>query len=165
LTRTSGSACPSSPAARSSVAQTTCDAFSLIPPYLRHGDAGPIGSFAEHGFEQTRPFRALKTWATVAALGRSGIVAHITRTNQLARELAALVESNPELELAVTSETSIVAFRACPEGCSPDRLEEVNRALPEAVHARGRVFLTGTVLDGRETLRACILHPASRDRP
>lgn len=135
------------------------DAFSLIPPYLRHGDAGPIGSFAEYGFEQTRPFRALKTWATVAALGRSGIVAHIKRTNQLARELAALVESNPELELARAPETSIVAFRARPEGCSPDRLEEVTRALPEAVQARGRVFLTGTVLDGRETLRACILHP------
>ena len=82
------------------------DAFSLIPPYLRHGDAGPIGSFAEYGFEQTRPFRALKTWATVAALGRSGIAAHITRTNQLARELAALVESNPELELARAPETS-----------------------------------------------------------
>jgi aromatic-L-amino-acid/L-tryptophan decarboxylase len=135
------------------------DAFSLIPPYLRHGDAGPIGSFAEYGFEQTRPFRALKTWATVAALGRSGIAAHITRTNQLARELGALVESNPELELALAPETSIVAFRARPEGCSPDRLEDVNRALPEAVQARGRVFLTGTVLDGRETLRACILHP------
>ena len=41
----------------------------------------------------------------------------------------------------------------------PSRLEAVNRALPEAVQARGRAFVTGTVLDGRETLRACILHP------
>jgi hypothetical protein len=35
----------------------------------------------------------------------------------------------------------------------------VNRALPEAVQARGRAFVTGTVFDGHETLRACILHP------
>jgi aromatic-L-amino-acid decarboxylase len=137
------------------------DAFSLIPPYLRHGETGPIGTFAEYGFEQTRPFRALKTWATVAALGRSGIAAHVTRTNQLARELATLVESDPELELAVAPQTSIVAFRAHPDGCPSARLEEVNRLLPEAVQARGRVFLTGTVLDGRETLRACILHPGT----
>jgi aromatic-L-amino-acid decarboxylase len=135
------------------------DVFSLIPPYLRHHSADPIGTFAEHGFEQTRPFRALKTWATVAALGRSGIAAHVTRTNRLARELATLVEREPELELALAPETSIVAFRARPDGCSSERLEEINQALPSAVQARGRAFVTGTILDGRETLRACILHP------
>jgi hypothetical protein len=35
----------------------------------------------------------------------------------------------------------------------------VNRALPEAVQAGGRAFVTGTIFAGRETLRACILHP------
>jgi aromatic-L-amino-acid decarboxylase len=135
------------------------DAFSLIPPYLRQEDPDPVGTFAEYGFEQTRPFRALKTWATVAALGREGIAAHIARCNELARELAAMVEREPELELAVAPQTSIVAFRARPAGCPPERLEGVNRALPEAVQARGRTFVTGTVLEGRETLRACILHP------
>ena len=115
--------------------------------------------FAEHGFEQTRPFRALKTWATIAARGRAGIAAQVARANALARELATLVEREPELELAAAPETSIVAFRARPAGCPPARLDELNRALPEAVQARGRAFITGTVFDGRETLRACILHP------
>jgi aromatic-L-amino-acid decarboxylase len=137
------------------------DAFSLIPPYLRHDGGDPVGTFAEYGFEQTRPFRALKTWATVAALGREGIAEHIARTNELARQLATLVEREPELELALPPETSIVAFRARPTGCPPERLDEVNRALPDAVQARGRAFVTGTVLEGRETLRACILHPGT----
>jgi aromatic-L-amino-acid decarboxylase len=137
------------------------DAFSLIPPYLRQEDPDPVGTFAEYGFEQTRPFRALKTWATVAALGREGIAAHIARCNELARELAAMVERAPELELAVAPQTSIVAFRARPAGCPPDRLEAVNQALPEAVQSRGKAFLTGTVFEGRETLRACILHPGT----
>jgi glutamate/tyrosine decarboxylase-like PLP-dependent enzyme len=70
-----------------------------------------------------------------------------------------MVEREPELELAVAPQTSIVAFRARPAGCPPERLEGVNRALPEAVQARGKTFVTGTVLAGRETLRACILHP------
>jgi aromatic-L-amino-acid/L-tryptophan decarboxylase len=128
------------------------DAFSLIPPYLRQGADAPVGTFGEYGFEQTRPFRALKTWATIAARGRAGIAAQVARANELARELAALVEREPELELAAAPETSIVAFRAR----GP---EFVNRALPEAVQARGRAFVTGTVFEGRETLRACILHP------
>jgi glutamate/tyrosine decarboxylase-like PLP-dependent enzyme len=135
------------------------DAFSLIPPYLRQDTDAPVGTFAEYGFEQTRPFRALKTWATIAARGRAGIAAQVTHANALARELATLVEREPELELAAAPETSIVAFRARPAGCPAAGLDELNRALPEAVQARGRAFVTGTVFDGRETLRACILHP------
>ena len=30
------------------------------------------------------------------------------------------------------------------------------------ISLRGRAFLTGTVFAGRETLRACILHPGTR---
>jgi aromatic-L-amino-acid/L-tryptophan decarboxylase len=135
------------------------DAFSLIPPYLRQDAGASVGTFAEYGFEQTRPFRALKTWATIAARGRAGIAAQVARANALARELAELVEREPELELAAPPETSIVPFRARPSGCPPERLEELNRALPEAVQLRGRAFVTGTIFDGRETLRACILHP------
>ena len=137
------------------------DAFSLIPPYLRQDADAAVGTFAEYGFEQTRPFRALKTWATIAARGREGIVDQVVRSNALARDLAALVEREPALELAAAPETSIVAFRARPAGCAPERLEAINRALPEAVQARGRAFVTGTVYEGRETLRACILHPGT----
>jgi glutamate/tyrosine decarboxylase-like PLP-dependent enzyme len=137
------------------------DAFSLIPPYLRQDLDADVGTLAEYGPEQTRPFRALKTWATIAARGRAGLSAQVTRANALARELAAMVEHEPELELAAAPETSIVAFRARPADCPPAALEAVNRALPDAVQARGRAFITGTVFDGRETLRACILHPGT----
>jgi aromatic-L-amino-acid/L-tryptophan decarboxylase len=138
------------------------DAFSLIPPYLRQGAGAEVGTFAEYGLEQTRPFRALKTWATIASRGRAGIAAQVVRANELARELASRVESEPELELAATPQTSIVAFRARPEGCPAEKLDELNRALPQAVQARGRTFVTGTIYEGRETLRACILHPQTR---
>jgi len=140
------------------------DAFTLIPPYLRQDTGGDdFGTFAEYGPEQTRPFRALKTWATIAARGRRGIIEQVTRANARARELATMVEREPELELAAEPETSIVAFRARPADCPADRVEEINRALPEAVQARGRAFVTGTVFDGHETLRACILHPETTE--
>jgi glutamate/tyrosine decarboxylase-like PLP-dependent enzyme len=135
------------------------DAFSLIPPYLRQDTGAAVGTFAEYGPEQTRPFRALKTWATIAARGRAGIAAQVARANALARQLAERVAREGELELASVPETSIVAFRARPVGCPPSRLDDVNRVLPEVVQARGRTFVTGTVFEGRETLRACILHP------
>src|ERR1700760_3057950 len=135
------------------------EAFSVIPAYLRQDAGAEVGTFAEYGFEQTRPFRALKTWATIVARGRDGIVDQVVHANALARDLAALVEVDPSLELAATPETSIVAFRARPPGRTPEQLDAINRALPEAVQARGRAFVTGTVYDDRETMRACILHP------
>lgn len=136
------------------------EAFSVIPAYLRQDAGAEVGTFAEYGLEQTRPFRALKTWATIAARGRGGIVHQVVRANALARELAALVEREPSLELAATPETSIVAFRARLPRCTPEQLDAINRALPEAVQARGRTFVTGTVYAGRETMRACILYRA-----
>jgi glutamate/tyrosine decarboxylase-like PLP-dependent enzyme len=139
------------------------DAFSLIPPYLRQGASAAVGTFAEYGLEQTRPFRALKTWATIAARGRDGIVDQVVRATALARHLAALVEREPSLELAAAPETSIVAFRARPPGLPPERLEAINRALPEVVQLRGRAFVTGTVYEGLETMRACILHPGTTE--
>ncbi|HJS97274.1 MAG TPA: pyridoxal-dependent decarboxylase [Solirubrobacteraceae bacterium] len=139
------------------------EAFSVIPPYLRQDAGAEVGTFAEYGPEQTRPFRALKTWATIAARGREGIVKQVVRANGLARELAERIEAEPSLELAATPQTSIVAFRARLTGCTPDQLEAVNRALPEAVQARGRAFVTGTIYEGRETVRACILHPGTTE--
>jgi aromatic-L-amino-acid/L-tryptophan decarboxylase len=139
------------------------DAFSTVPPYLRQDAGADVGTFAEYGLEQTRPFRALKTWATIAARGRDGILDQVARANALAHRLAALIEREPALELAAAPETSIVAFRARPRGCAPDQIEAVNRALPEAVQGRGRAFVTGTVYEGRETMRACILHPGTTE--
>jgi aromatic-L-amino-acid/L-tryptophan decarboxylase len=135
------------------------DAFSLIPPYLRQDTDAAVGTFAEYGPEQTRPFRALKTWATIAARGRAGLAAQVAGATALARDLAARVTDHEELELAAAPETSIVAFRARPPGWPPSRVDELNRVIPEAVQRRGRAFVTGTVYEGRETLRACILHP------
>ena len=86
----------------------------------------------------------------------------MVRANALARELAAMVEREPELQPAAEPVTSIVAFRARPAGCPAAGLDALNRALPDVVQARGRAFITGTVFGGRETLRACILHPETR---
>lgn len=126
-------------------------AFSLVPSYLVDENADELGWFSEYGPEQTRPFRALKTWATMAHLGRRGITDLVGRTTRLARTLAAMVEEAPDFEPLAPVTTSIVAFRYVPH--------EVNGAIPAAVQRRGAVFLTGTRLGGGDALRACILSP------
>jgi glutamate/tyrosine decarboxylase-like PLP-dependent enzyme len=136
-------------------------AFSLVPSYLIDDAAGDLGWFAEYGPEQTRPFRALKTWATLSHLGRSGVTRLVNHTAGLARTLAAMVGEAADFELLAPVTTSITAFRHTPRSGDLDAL---NRAIPGAVQARGNAFLTGTRLGGREALRACFLHPDTTER-
>jgi glutamate/tyrosine decarboxylase-like PLP-dependent enzyme len=136
------------------------DTFSLVPAYLRDDGAGDLGWFSEYGPEQTRPFRALRVWATMSHLGRDGIVGLVDHTVRLARTLAEMIEAADDFELLAPVTTSIVAFR-CRPGDGEGRLDELNRAIPAAVQHRGRAFLTGTRLAGMEALRACFLNPAT----
>jgi glutamate/tyrosine decarboxylase-like PLP-dependent enzyme len=150
------------------------EAFSLVPSYLRDDSADPGGRppgpprdadgpgwFSEYGLEQTRPFRALRTWATMSHLGRSGIADLVTRTVGMARMLAGMVDRADDLERIAPAVTSIVAFRYRPPGRPDEQLDAINQAIPPAVQRRGRAFLTGTRLAGREALRACLIHPGT----
>jgi glutamate/tyrosine decarboxylase-like PLP-dependent enzyme len=136
------------------------DAFSLVPAYLRDDSGGGLGWFSEYGPEQTRPFRALRTWATMSHLGRDGIVRLVNQTVGLGHTLAAMIEAADDFELLAPVTTSIVAFRYRP-GNRDSRLDELNRAIPAAVQHRGHAFLTGSRIAGMEALRACFLNPAT----
>ncbi|MED7947831.1 pyridoxal phosphate-dependent decarboxylase family protein [Streptomyces sp. BE303] len=138
-------------------------AFSLVPSYLRDEAAGELGWFSEYGTEQTRPFRALKVWATIAHRGRDGVAADIARCTALARRLGELVAADEEFELLAEVQTSIVAFRLRPPGLDEAALDELNHRLPAAVQRRGRVFVTGARLGEREMLRACLLNAATTE--
>jgi glutamate/tyrosine decarboxylase-like PLP-dependent enzyme len=138
-------------------------AFSLVPPYLRTDEGKGFGGlpwFSEYGFQQTRGFRALKLWLTLAHAGRDGLRRLVARHNRLARLLADLVDAATDLERLAPVELSIVCFRYVPagRGDGDGRLDALNKAVMEAVQAEGEAFLTGTVLRGRFALRACVLH-------
>ncbi|GAA5019580.1 aspartate aminotransferase family protein [Kitasatospora paranensis] len=137
--------------------------FSLVPSYLRDDAAGSLGWFSEYGTEQTRPFRSLKVWASIAHRGRAGVAADIAHTTALARQLGDLVGACDDLELLAPVETSIVAFRYRPAGLDEAAVDRLNRDLPAAVQLRGRVFVTGAVLGGREMLRACLLNATTTE--
>ncbi|MGW3071777.1 MULTISPECIES: pyridoxal phosphate-dependent decarboxylase family protein [unclassified Kitasatospora] len=137
--------------------------FSLVPSYLRDESAGALGWFSEYGTEQTRPFRALKVWATIAHKGRAGLAQDIAHCTALARRLGELIKADEELELLAEVQTSIVAFRHRAPGLDEAARDSLNRDLPVAVQRRGRVFVTGARLGAAEMLRACFLNAATTE--
>ncbi|NUR47259.1 MAG: aminotransferase class V-fold PLP-dependent enzyme [Hamadaea sp.] len=129
--------------------QLARDAFSLVPPYLRTDDEP---WFSEFGFEQTRPFRALKIWAQLRHLGLDGYRRLIARDLAVAGRLAAVVAAEPGLELLAHG-LSVVCFRYA------GLTDEENRAVLTELNRTGRAFLAGTTVNGVFALRACVVNP------
>lgn len=149
------------------------EAFSLIPPYLRtEGDSAGGPWFSEYGFEQTRPFRALKVWMAIQHFGLDGYRELIGHDLWLAGYLRAAVAAAPDLEL-LAGELSIACFRYRPSrsagrpcaeaGLDGAGLDELNRRLVAALQRGGRAFLAGTTVRGRFALRACVVNPGATE--
>jgi len=141
-------------------------AFSLVPDYLPSGTA-PIGVnglpwFSEYGAQQSRGFRALKTWMAIQYHGLDGYRSAIEHDLAQAAQLAALIEQAPDLELVAPPSLSIVCFRITSPDLDNTELNVLNQAVLEDVQLGGEAFLSGTTIDGRFTLRACIINPRSR---
>ena len=139
------------------------DTFSLVPPYIRVEEGKGIGGlpwYSEYGFQQSRGFRALKTWMTLAHSGRDGLARVISRHNDLAASLVDLIRESPDLELVEAPVLSIVCFRYHPRHpeLDDDALNAINKRIMEDVQSDGTAFLTQAVLRGTFALRANILH-------
>jgi aromatic-L-amino-acid/L-tryptophan decarboxylase len=137
--------------------------FSLVPPYVQVEEGKGIGGlpwYSEYGFQQSRGFRALKTWMTLAHAGRDGLTAIIRRDNDLAKSLARRVEDHPKLEVVVAPQLSIVCFRYVPESIQEVQMDInlLNKALMEQVQASGEAFVTQAMVGDVFALRAIVFH-------
>ena len=98
--------------------------------------------------ENSRRFRALPAWCTIAAYGRDGVAEVVDRCCALARRFAEGLARIEAFELLDPVRLNIACFA----------LRERDPAARDAVLARvaasGRAFLTPTVLHGRPAIRA-----------
>lgn len=121
--------------------------FRSAAAYLGESD-DPL----HHVPENSRRFRALPAWLTLAAYGRDGIAEWIVRNNALAQRLGDGIARLPAFELLDAVRLNIVCFA----------LREGDAASRDALLARlardGRVFLTPTVLRGRPAIRAALVN-------
>jgi aromatic-L-amino-acid/L-tryptophan decarboxylase len=131
------------------------ETFSGSAGYLTPG-AG--ANLHELGFEASRSWRGACVWAALKQLGRSGVAALVTRSCDLAAELAGLVDASPRLEATAPAPTNIVCFRYRPAGWDNGApLDELNRRIQAMVAGAGEVFHTGATLRSGFSQRAAIV--------
>ncbi len=134
-------------------------AYSLTADYLVAGHS-EVPWPCEYMFELTYGNRALKTWAALARLGRSGLAELVTRCNRLAKLMDARVRATPDFELLSPASLSVVNFRYRPADRNIDdaALDDLNARISAAVSESGEAHLPTSRVNGRTSLRACFLH-------
>ena len=118
-----------------------------------------IPNFTEYSIELSRDFRGLRVWFPLVLHGVHAFREALDEKLDLAQVLHRELSEIPELELFGEPELTVVPFRLREGG------EEATRRLLDLINASKRVVLSSTMLQGRFTIRACILsHRTHRDR-
>ena len=137
------------------------EAFAYHPPYYHFGVEAI--NYLNYGPQNSRGFRALKVWLTLQQVGRKGYEQMLAEDIQLAKELYELVAKQPELE-AFTQSLSITTFRYVPSDLktgdekTEEYLNQLNTELLTRLQNSGEAYISNAVIDGKFTLRACIVN-------
>ena len=133
-------------------------AFATKADYLEVEDNdwynGPLW-YHQQGPQLSRAFRALKVYAVIRRFGLNGYHELWRHDLAMAAELRRQVAAHPRLELVGETDLSIVCFRYLPTSGNADA---INKKLVDHLQKDGRVFLSGTTVDGIYCLRACIVN-------
>jgi len=127
--------------------------------YLEFGIDDDRFDISRHHFDLSRNAKAFKVWMSFKAYGAEAFAAMIAKDIELAEYLAARIIDSEDFELAAAGPLAIVCFRVVGnDGDDPAAIDRANAALLRSLEQDGRVFITGTVIDGRQVLRACIIN-------
>ena len=107
--------------------------------------------------ELSRAFRGLRVWLPLKLLGVDTFRRALDEKLDLARYAADRLRTLPDIEIVAEPELSLVAFRWRPPAAPEAVIDDLNHRLIETVNAKQRVWITGTKLSGRFTVRLCIL--------
>jgi aromatic-L-amino-acid decarboxylase len=125
-----------------------------MPPMQEEDD---LVDFCQLSPELSRPFRGLAVWLPLKLMGIEPFTDSLNEKLDLACWAAEELRSIDGIEIVAEPQLSIVAFRVSRPGLAIDALNDLNHEFLERVNARQRVYLTGTMLHNRFTVRICVL--------
>jgi aromatic-L-amino-acid/L-tryptophan decarboxylase len=120
---------------------------------------GELPNYSEYSPELSRDNRGFRVWLPLKLHGVAAFREALDEKLDLAEYLYEALSANPAIEVVVAPQLTVVPFRLA-EGD-----DEANRVFLERINSSKRVFLSSTMLQGRYTLRACIVsHRTHKDR-
>ncbi len=113
--------------------------------------------FCELSPELSRDWRGLRVWLPVKMFGLRAFRDAIAEKLELARWACSELRDVTGVEIVAEPQLSIFAFRLSRPGLNDEQSNRLNREFLSRVNARKRVYLTGTILEGRFVVRICVI--------
>lgn len=133
--------------------------FHKTAEYLDYGAHETRFDISRHHFDLSRSAKSFKVWMSFKAYGAARLGEMIRKDIDITKYLAQKVDEADDFELVSFEPLAIVCFRYISgKAADPSTLDDINARLLEALERDGRVFITGTRLDERQVIRACIIN-------
>jgi aromatic-L-amino-acid/L-tryptophan decarboxylase len=130
--------------------------MSTNPSYLRTAQDGQVRNLRDWGIPLGRRFRALKLWLYLVDVGVEGLQARLRRDLENAQWLTKEIDQTPGWERLAPVPLQTVCLRHRLPNQDEGQLAAHNLAVAERVNRNGRVYVTPSVLKGKQMIRISI---------
>lgn len=111
--------------------------------------------YHDFGVELSAPSRGVVVWALIREIGKEGLKRRVCRHNDMARELAMLVQENPNLELVQEPTLSICCFRFIND--NNDNLNELNSQIHRQLVHNNHNLPSTVMINDKLAIRPCFV--------
>ncbi|MEU4098702.1 aminotransferase class V-fold PLP-dependent enzyme [Streptomyces sp. NPDC026673] len=129
---------------------------------------GGLPNYSHMGPELTREVRGLRVWLPLHLHGVTAFEEALNEKLDLTERIHERLAAHPALDVPWRPDLSVVAFRVRSDGEGPEAVNEADQAtrrLLASINSNPRVLLSSTVVDGRQTIRTCVVtHRTHADR-
>ncbi len=125
-----------------------------MPPMQEEDD---LVDFCQVSPELSRAFRGLRVWLPIKVNGVGPFRRNLDEKLDLAAWATQQLKEIDGIEIVAEPQLSLLAFRLVRPDLDQDALNRLNLDFLDRINEPGRVFLTGTTLGGKFTLRICVL--------
>ena len=133
-------------------------AHSVSGDYMpAYQDEEDLVDFCNSSAELSRSNRGMRCWLPIKMLGMQAFRDALDEKLDLARDAADRLRNLADVKIVAEPELSLLAFRIERDDLNLQQLNQLNQSWIDAVNQRGHVYLTGTWLHGKFTLRICVL--------
>ena len=110
-------------------------------------------------FECTKTMMSIHWFTLLKTYGEGVFDEYLTQLYDRGREFGALVETDPQFELAVKPVSNIVCFRYINDTLDTTTLNKINAQLRQRLLEDGEFYIVQTQLRGKHYLRTTIMNP------
>ena len=114
--------------------------------------------FNEHHFQLSRNAKAFKVWMSFKAYGSDRLIQMIEKDIRLTHYLDEKLRAASDFKVYHEPQLGVLCFQYLGALEGQQEVDQLNRNIIPALERDGRVFITGTSLNGQAVIRACLIN-------